>query len=251
MYTGSLPVLDTPSRTRSVHAIWLTYSADAGAADAVYATLRDAIIEGLFEPLERLSEELLAQRFAVSRTPIREALLRLEAEQLVTRIARRGLVVRRISAEEVLEVYAVRETLDGFAARLAASVASPPEIARLRWINNLLRTAVAKAEYAPIVALNLQFHEALFEAGHNGLLSQFARQVHDRVRRFPRTLSYPGQSELAVVEHERIVDAIEQGNGDAAARCASEHIVSTRDARLRETPSSSADHDQSGLPLTE
>jgi len=233
----------------SLHAIWLSYSADVGAADAVYATLRDAIIEGLLEPQERLSEEQLAQHFAVSRTPVREALLRLEAEQLATRIGRRGLVVRRISAGEVLEVYAVRETLDGFAARLAASVASPPEIARLRWINNRLRSALVERDHRQIVALNIQFHEALVESGHNGLLCQFAKQVHDRVRRFPRMLAYPGQTELAVSEHDRIVDAIESRDAEGAERFAREHIARTRDARLRETPP--APHTESPTPLTE
>jgi DNA-binding GntR family transcriptional regulator len=249
LIVGHQFVFDTQAKARALNTIWLSYSVDAGAADAVYATLRDAIIEGLFEPQERLSEVLLAQRFAVSRTPVREALLRLEAEQLATRISRRGLVVRRISAEEVSEVYAVRATLDGFAARLAAFVASPPEIARLRWINSQLHSAVPEAEYTRIVALNIQFHETLFEASHNGLLCQFAKQMHDRVRRFPRTLSYPGQTELAVIEHERIVEAIERGDGDAAERFAGEHIVSTRDARLRETPP--AGHGQARVLLTE
>src|ERR1700716_1355336 len=122
--------------------MWVSYAADVGASDAVYATLRDAIIEGVIEPQERLSEELLAQRFAVSRTPIREALLRLEAEQLVSRNARRGFIVRKITVAEVFEIYAVREVLDGLAARLAAVQASPPDIARLRWINEQLGTSV-------------------------------------------------------------------------------------------------------------
>lgn len=247
-----VPVFATQAPASPLQTIWLSYSLTAGAADAVYATLRDAIIEGILEPDERLSEELFAQQFSVSRTPIREALLRLEAEQLATRIARRGLVVRRISADEVLEIYAVREILDGFAARLAASEASPPEVSRLRWINKQLGTAVTATDYSRVMALNIQFHEALLEGSHNGLLQQFARQVHDRVRRLPRTLSYSGSTELAVLEHEQVVKAIEQHDGEAAERAARSHIVSTRDARLRETPPAASPHQgRSLLPLME
>jgi DNA-binding GntR family transcriptional regulator len=205
----------------------------------VYATLRDATIEGLVEPQERLSEEHLAQRFGVSRTPVREALLRLEAEHLATRISRRGLVVRRITVDEIFEVYAVREMLDGLAARLAAESASPPEIARLRWMNQQLKTAASEADYVHTTGLNIEFHEALVSCAHNGLLRQLARNGHDRVRRFPRTESYPGQTELTVMEHQRVIEAIERRDGHGAERCAREHIARARDSRVLETRSDS------------
>jgi DNA-binding GntR family transcriptional regulator len=231
--------------------MWVSYAADAGASDAVYATLRDAIIEGVIEPQERLYEELLAQRFAVSRTPIREALLRLEAEQLVSRNARRGFIVRKITVAEVFEIYAVREVLDGLAARLAAVQASPPDIARLRWINEQLGTSVLDAEYGRTVALNIQFHDVLCEIAHNSLLSQFAGNVHARVRRFPRTEYYPGEAELAVPEHERIIQAIEQRDPYAAEQLARAHIARTRDTRVLETSQISLGAvDQTGVALT-
>jgi DNA-binding GntR family transcriptional regulator len=229
--------------------MWVSYAADVGAADAVYATLRDAIIEGVIEPHERLSEELLAQRFAVSRTPIREALLRLEAEQLVSRNARRGFIVRHITVEEVFEIYAVREVLDGLAARLAALHASPPDIARLRWINQQLGTSVVDVDYGRSVALNIEFHDVLSAIAGNRLLCQLTGNVHDRVRRFPRTEYYPGEVELAIPEHERIIEAIERRDPEAAERLARAHIARTRDTRVLETSGGSID--QTGLAVTE
>src|SRR5687768_10216331 len=88
--------------------LWRRFARDLANADAVHATLREGILSGLLAAGERLGEESLAAQFGVSRTPVHEALMRLEAERLVARVRRRGLVVSSISAEQVLEVYAIR-----------------------------------------------------------------------------------------------------------------------------------------------
>src|SRR5215218_8543921 len=133
----------------------------SAAADAVYDALREAIVAKRLSPGDRLAEEQLAKQFGVSRTPVREALLRLEAEQFAARVARRGLVVRPIPEREVLEVYAVRAALDGLAASLAAEQATPPDRARLRWISDQIREAAEQSDYVKMAELNIELHEAL------------------------------------------------------------------------------------------
>jgi DNA-binding GntR family transcriptional regulator len=156
----------------------------SAAADGVYEALREAIVSRQLQAGDRLAEEQLAKQFGVSRTPVREALLRLEAEQFAARVARRGLVVRPIPEREVLEVYAVRAALDGLAATLAAEKATPPDIARIRWISRQIAEAAGESDFARMATLNIELHEAICEAAHNGMLVLFMRQIHDWVRRF-------------------------------------------------------------------
>jgi DNA-binding GntR family transcriptional regulator len=117
-------------------------TAVANAADSVYLTLREAIVDGQLEPGDSLIEWHVARQFGTSRTPVREALLRLEAEGLAFRVPRRGLVVRKISEHEIFEVYAVRISLETLAAREAASEAMPSDISQLRWVNQRLAEAL-------------------------------------------------------------------------------------------------------------
>src|SRR6185369_4147964 len=103
-------------------------AAGANAADSVYQTLREAIVEGRLHAGDSLIEWHVARQFGTSRTPVREALLRLESEGLAYRVPRRGLIVRQVTEHEVLEVYAVRIELEALAAREAAREAEPADI---------------------------------------------------------------------------------------------------------------------------
>jgi DNA-binding GntR family transcriptional regulator len=207
----------------------------SAAADGVYEALREAIVARRLLPGDRLAEEQLAKQFGVSRTPVREALLRLEAEQFATRVARRGLVVRPIPEREVLEVYAVRAALDGLAATLAAEQATPPDLARLRWISEQIREAASTSDYARMAELNIELHEALCDAAHNGMLLHFMRQIHDWVRRFGEsdtTFSRPGRAAVATDEHDGIIEAIAAGDAERAGGLAREHMNGAREARI-------------------
>ncbi len=213
--------------------LWRSRAGSAAASDAVYATLRQAIVAGDLAAGTRLAEEDLARRFDVSRTPVREALLRLESEQLAERIPRRGLVVTTITPEEILDLYVVRQAVDAQAARLAARYASPPEVSQLRWLNDQLRPAAEARDYRRMADLNFEFHEGLCRAGRSPLLLYFMRQVHDRVRRFPGTTFSHGERALASVrEHDAILDAVEARDAELAGRLALEHMTRALEVRI-------------------
>lgn len=213
--------------------LWQEHVGAGAAADAAYATLRQAILVGQLRPGDRLGEEQLAGEFGISRTPVREAIFRLEAERFATRQVRRGLVVRAIPEEQVLEVFTVWAALDQLAASSAAQLATAPERTRLHWINDQIDAHTDDIAGGSIVELTMQFHEALVECAHNTVLLQLVRQLHDSVRRFgPTTFSLPGRPAGALAEHRAILAAIDRGDAEVAGRLAAEHIHNAREARI-------------------
>jgi DNA-binding GntR family transcriptional regulator len=208
-------------------------SAIANAADSVYQTLREAIVGGQLHPGDSLIEWHVARQFGTSRTPVREALLRLETEGLAYRVPRRGLVVRQISEHEIYEVYAVRVALEALAAREAAAEALPSDIAHLRWTNQRLAEAMDAADYPSVPALSNEFHQALASAAHNAMLLRFIVQAQDWTRRVGTpTVSLPGRRGAAVKEHENLIDAIAAQDADTAERLAREHMLTGREFQL-------------------
>jgi DNA-binding GntR family transcriptional regulator len=222
--------LDTQT---SLLALWEQHSAAAGAAESVHATLRSAITSGLVGPGESLIEEHVARQFGISRTPVREALLRLEAEGLASRVPRRGLVVRTVSEREILEGYTVRAHLDSLAAHLAATEASPVEIAQLRWLNQRLAESIPSGDVLEMSNRTNAFHLALARAAHNGVLLQFAEQMQDWVKHLGlKTYTQPGRPQASLAEHEQLLLAIERHDPDAAEQIAREHMANARQVRI-------------------
>jgi len=220
-------------RPTPLRRLWQEHAGAVGAADAAYATLRQAILVGELRRGDRLAEEQLAGEFGISRTPVREAIFRLETERFATRQVRRGLVVRGIPEEQVLEVFTVWAELDQVAASTAARAATAPERARLRWINEQIDTRTQQVGHVSIRELTMQFHEALSECAHNTVLLQMVQQLHDSARRFgPTTFSLPGRAAVAIAEHRAILAAIDRGDSDTAGRLAAEHIANAREARI-------------------
>jgi len=146
-------------------------------ADFVYDSLRDAIWEGRIARGERVREEEVARVLGVSRTPVREALQRLQRRGLLVTGAGRGLIVAELSKREVIELYAMREILEGSAARFAAQHATRPEIDILYRLQRDL--AEAPDDALMLVKLNRRFHQAIYDAAHNQYLTQTLDTLHD------------------------------------------------------------------------
>lgn len=219
--------------------LWNERKSREGSSDAVYGTLREAILTKALTSGPQLAEEDLARIFGVSRTPIREAILRLEAERLIERRGGRRLSVARISPAEILEIYDVRVVLDGLAAELAAERATPPDVAQLRWINSQMSASGEAGDYRRVSVLSVDFHDWIAKASGNSFLLGQIRVVHDRVRRFERTtLQQPGRLTGAFDEHEELLDAIASGDVARAGQAARFHMLNAKKIRLgmAETP---------------
>jgi DNA-binding GntR family transcriptional regulator len=198
---------------------------------SVYEVLRGHILDGEFPPGAPLVESALAKKLGVSRTPIREALRRLEQDTLVERV-HRGLQVRARSPAEILEIYEVRIVLEGTAARAASERYTDIDRIRLRQLAASLsqRQSAASQELA---ALNLQFHKAIWQASHNQTLIDVLERLHVHLYRYPdTTYALPGRSQSSLKEHEELMDAIFSRDGDRAAAIASQHMTIARDIRL-------------------
>jgi DNA-binding GntR family transcriptional regulator len=203
---------------------------NGSAADAVFRALNDAIVAGDLRPGSRLSEEKLASHFGVSRTPIREALTRLAETNIAKRDGRGTLRVEPVTAEKILEVYAVRGVLDGLAARLAAQTAGPLLFAELQEINDAMARAAAADDFTEMARHNIEFHSAIVRSTRNELLVQYVDNIHNWIRRIPSTVTeYKGRAEQTIIEHQGIVDAIAGRQPELAERLAREHMLARRD----------------------
>ncbi len=196
-----------------------------------YELVLDAIDTGLYRPGDRLVESELADRFGVSRTPIREALQRLETQNLLTRDGR-SLIVASLDHNQLSELYTVRAELEGLAARLAAQHAAEEEIHVLREMVEADRGLLNDAQ--ALSRANRRFHRQLHRASHNRYLVQQLDLVHRTMVLLATTsLSAEGRSAKAIDEHDAIVSAIEARDGDAAHAALRAHISKAFETRLK------------------
>jgi DNA-binding GntR family transcriptional regulator len=196
-----------------------------------YEQIKEAILDGTLEPGNPLVESQIAEWCGVSRTPVREALTRLEQDGLVQR-GDRGLVVRDRSPEEILDIYETRIVLEVTAARTAAERHTSFDRVRLE---KLLRAAEKASPDNPgeMARRNREFHQGIWKASHNESLVDLLTRLNLHLGRYPATtLAYPGRWEKGLKEHQCLVDAILSGDADRAVEVAREHFVEARDIRL-------------------
>jgi DNA-binding GntR family transcriptional regulator len=218
---------------KRLRALWNQQTVDGATSDVVYRALHEAIVMSILPAGQWLGEVQLARLFDVSRTPVREAILRLEADHLATRIPRRGLVVSQITPQETIDVYVVREAIDGLAAALAAEMATPAEIANLVSINEQFARAAEEGDLDALAETNLRFHEAVAAASRNALLITFVKHIHRLVRRFrSTTFSSPGRAAEAVEAHWSLVQAIADRDAERARAIAMTDMAVARGIRV-------------------
>lgn len=202
-------------------------------ADSVYARLKADILNGAVEPGERLREDDLSARFRVSRTPIREALNRLEADGLVVDSPGRGLVVTEFGEEEILEGYVIRGVLEGVAARLAAQRATDLDVHRLELVLDALEQAGRAGDIDTAIRLSGEFHSQLWHLAGNRRLLKLMHDIEATMGRYQRlTMAHPGRTERAIHEHREILDAIRGRDPDRAEALGRAHMQEAQRTRI-------------------
>lgn len=199
-------------------------------ADA-YTMILAAIDEGTYRPGDRLVESELAERFGVSRTPVREALQRLETQSLLSRDGR-SLIVASLDHNQLAELYVVRAELEGLAARLAAKHATVEEVRVLRDMVEADRRLVG--DPAGLSRANKRFHKQIHLASHNRFLIQQLDLVHRSMALLAATsIGAEGRGRATIEEHAAIVEAIAAGDGEAAEAALKAHISRAFETRLK------------------
>lgn len=200
----------------------------ASRAHAAYQEIRRKILVGEFPPGTRLREIEVAEMLELGRTPVREALKRIQDEGLLRHEPGSGLVVATMDQQEIGEVYAMREVLEASAAGLAARYATEAEIAH---IEAILKESDHDTDP---VALNLRFHEAIYHAAHNRHLIRLLRSLTDTTYLLGRsTLESPARAAQAMQEHIAIAVAIRNHDPEQAAASARHHIHQALLERLK------------------
>ncbi|WP_281967856.1 GntR family transcriptional regulator [Roseovarius nanhaiticus] len=195
-------------------------------ADIIADDLEELVFDGTFPDGARLDENALADRFGVSRTPIREALQRLVQSGLAAQIPRRGVFVRQPGPVELMEMFEVMAELEAAAARLAARRISDSALADLRAANTLCAKAVAENAPGAYYLENERFHQIIYAQSGNSFLRAEAERLHRRLRPFRRQqLRLRGRLAQSMAEHEAIVDALTQGDAPGAADALRAHVA--------------------------
>ena len=197
-----------------------------------YTLILEAIEAGVYKPGDRLVESELAERLGVSRTPVREALQRLETQAMLTRDGR-SLIVASLDHNQLAELYAVRTELEGLAARLAARHATPEEV-------RVLRSMVAEdrgllgGDPRALSRANKRFHKQIHLASHNRFLVQQLDLLHRSMALMAQTsFAAEGRDGVALGEHEAIVTAIAERDENRAWQALRTHISRAFETRLR------------------
>ena len=201
-------------------------------AKDAYTLILEAIEAGLYKPGDRLVESELADRFGVSRTPVREALQRMETQAMLTRDGR-SLIVASLDHNQLAELYAVRTELEGLAARLAARHATEEEV---RVLQSMVAEdkALLGGDPRALSRANKRFHKQIHLASHNRFLVQQLDLVHRSMARMTNTsVAAVGRDVPALAEHDGIVAAIAARDGDAAYEALRAHISKAYETRLR------------------
>jgi DNA-binding GntR family transcriptional regulator len=204
----------------------------ASRSELVYQKLRDGIQQGALKPGQRVMEVEVAERLAVSRTPVRDALRRLESEGMLTHEPRVGLVVASLNRQAVSELYVMREVLEGTAARLCARHASDMEVMELEEL--VKHEQRLQGTFEELARHNRRFHEAIHRGAHNRYLEKSLSAVNDSMWLLGKSqMLLPHRAKTALTEHAALLAAIRKRDPDAAEQAARRHVRAAHSERLK------------------
>lgn len=200
-----------------------------------YEVIVSAILSRSLCSGQRLAEIPVAKAIGLGRTPVREALTRLESDGFVASEPHLGLVVAGNTLESLSEIFEVREVLEAFACRLAARYARDADIVAIERAIEESEAPTVAMDITLLRALNTRFHAAVHAAAHNQQLRQTLRQLYNRVRLSPMSAySVPGRAEAALLEHRELLDVIVARDEERAETLARVHHCRDKELRLRQ-----------------
>ncbi len=201
-------------------------------AENVYQSLARSIREGQYNPGDRIRETVVSKELGVSRTPVREALRRLQSERRVILEPQRGAIVAELDRHEVVELYQLRQQLEAVAARFAAQHASNAEIAEMERI--LEQSVAAAGDPRRLNQINWQFHTTIYSAAHNRFLLRSIAAISDEIALLKgQKYLPPSRPPQLYQEHLRMLEAIRARDPEAAALAAHDHIEMSLQVHLR------------------
>lgn len=202
--------------------------------DVVFNTLRQAILRGELEPGERLMEIQLAHKLGVSRTPIREAIRKLELEGLVVMIPRKGAEVARITEKDMRDVLEVRGTLEELAVTLACKNVTKEAIDELTMANKLFEAAIVSKDVVKIVDADVDFHDVIYRMTDNQRLIQIINNLSEQMYRYRLEYVKDARSHsILISEHADIIRKLESNDEEGAKAVINQHIYNQEKGIIR------------------
>lgn len=193
--------------------------------DLVFSTLRNAILDGKLKPEERLVERDIAEQLGISRTPVREAIRKLELEKLVTHIPRKGVVVSKFSKVDVLEIMEIRKVLEGLICSIAAAKIKVKDLDRLDSTLKQIQDEHSKGNQKKVNQLNDRFHEIIYRSAESPRLYEFLNTMLEYIHKFAHVAyTKPGRTEEALIEHTKIALALRNRDCQEAEEVAKLHV---------------------------
>ncbi len=202
--------------------------------EVVCESLREAIRRGILKPGERIMEIQLAEELGVSRTPVREAIRKLELEGYVVMMPRRGTYVANMSIRDINEIFEIRTSLESLSNGLAAEHITDEELEHLQRLLVIIGGYIKEGNMEKIVETDIEFHDLMYHAARNQRLVGIISNLRDQLTRF-RTLSmsHPGRLEATLEEHKAIVEAIANGDRRSASKAAERHMENSEKTLLQ------------------
>ena len=213
--------------------------------DVVFNTLRQAILTGELKPGERLMEIHLANKLGVSRTPIREAIRKLELEGLVTMIPRRGAEVAQITEKSMNDVLEVRRAMDALCVELACDRITPEELQDLKKACDTFEAAVKTDDIKQIAQADVALHDIIVQATGNQRLIQLVNNLSEQMYRYRVEYLKEGETrDVLVKEHEELTKAIRERDVERAKQLSFQHIENQRMAIMRSIEAEDAERER-------
>ncbi|HRY13204.1 MAG TPA: GntR family transcriptional regulator [Syntrophomonadaceae bacterium] len=201
--------------------------------ELVLDAIRTAIMNGVLQPRERLMEIQLAEELGVSRTPIREALRKLELEGFIVMVPRKGAYVADLSFKDIADVFEIRAALEGLAAGLAAERITEEELETMERLIVGKQEAINSGDIDKLVEVDTKFHELLYQSSRNDRLATIISNLREQIQRFRLTsLSFPGRNKESLREHKQLLEAIQARDSQLARQLAQEHIENAENVLL-------------------